>query len=214
MDAFWTQLLIVQQVARRRSPVKRWKSLQLLLMHPRGLEPAAFGFCANEHILHKVKAPRANRPRGLHYLARPRGFEPLAFGFVEDIHVSSNTCKDVQACANTGSVSDEKSKNVQAHASLSKDFAGSLLDGVRPTESGAHAGSLLDGPASDDEALRSVGKILTVRQVAKLLGVCTATVYRLCERGALPHYRIRNAIRVDLAAVRAMLHRSRAPHYR
>ena len=82
MDAFWTQLLIVQQVARRRSPVKRWKSLQLLLMHPRGLEPAAFGFCANEHILHKVKAPRANRPRGLHYLARPRGFEPLAFGFV------------------------------------------------------------------------------------------------------------------------------------
>ena len=82
MDAFWTQLLIVQQVARRRFPAKRWKSLQLLLMHPRGVEPAAFGFCANEHILHKVKAPRANRPRGLHYLARPRGFEPLAFGFV------------------------------------------------------------------------------------------------------------------------------------
>ena len=72
----------MQQVARRRSPVKRWKSLQLLLMHPRGLEPAAFGFCANEHISHKVKAPRANHPRGLHYLARPRGFEPLAFGFV------------------------------------------------------------------------------------------------------------------------------------
>ncbi|MCJ7798133.1 MAG: hypothetical protein MUQ56_15450, partial [Thermoleophilia bacterium] len=75
---------------------------------------------------HKVKAPRANRPRGLHFLARPTGFEPVAFGFVEDIHVSSNSCKDVQACANTGSVSDEKSKNVQIHASLSKDCAGSL----------------------------------------------------------------------------------------
>ena len=66
----------------KASPAKRWKGLQLLLVHPRGVEPAAFGFCANEHISHKVKAPRANRPRGLHYLARPRGFEPLAFGFV------------------------------------------------------------------------------------------------------------------------------------
>jgi hypothetical protein len=59
----------------------------------------------------------------------------VALGFVEDIHVSSNTCKDVQACANTGNVSDEKSKNVQTHASLSKDFAGSLLD-AGPPESG------------------------------------------------------------------------------
>jgi hypothetical protein len=31
---------------------------------------------------------------------RPTGFEPVAIAFVEDIHVSSNTCKDVQACAN------------------------------------------------------------------------------------------------------------------
>ena len=60
------------------------------------------------------------------------GVELWAFGFVEDIHVSSNTCKDVQACANTGSVSDEKGKNVQAHGSLSKGFAGSLLDAGPP----------------------------------------------------------------------------------
>ena len=82
MDAFWTQLLVVQLVARRRFPAKCWKGLQLLLVHPGAVEPAAFGFCANERILHKVKAPRANHPWGLHYLARPRGFEPLAFGFV------------------------------------------------------------------------------------------------------------------------------------
>ena len=74
------------------------------------------------------KSPKCPYP----LLARPSGFEPLAFGFVEDIHVSSNTCKDVQACANAGSVSDEKSKNVQTHASLSKDFAGSLLDAGPP----------------------------------------------------------------------------------
>ena len=121
------------------------------------------------------------------------GVEPLAFGFVEDIHVSSNLCKDVQACANTGSVSDEKSKNVQIHASLSKDFAGSLLDGL----------------ATGDDALRSVGKLLTVRQVAALLGVCTATVYRMCEHGELPHFRVRNAIRLPVATLNAYLARAR-----
>jgi len=79
----------------------------------------------------------------------------VPFGFVEDIHVSSNTCKDVQACANTGSVSDEKRQNVQAHASLSKDLAGSLR----------------------------------------------ATVYRMCEQRELPHFRVRNAIRVPVPAL-------------
>jgi excisionase family DNA binding protein len=147
-------------------------------------------------------------------LARPTGLEPVAFGFVEDLHVSSNTCKDVQACADTGSVSDEKSKDVQAHAGLSKDLAGSLLDGIQSAELPTPEGSLLDSPATDDEALRSVGKFLTVRQVAKLLGMCAATVYRLCGRGELTHYRVRNAIRVDLLEVKAMLERSRGQHHR
>jgi len=38
--------------------------------------------------------------------------------------------------------------------------------------------------------------LLSVRQVASQLGVCTATVYALCARGALPHARVLNAIRV------------------
>jgi excisionase family DNA binding protein len=100
----------------------------------------------------------------------------VAFGFVEDIHVSSKSCKDVQA-----------------HASLSKDFAGSLLDRL-PT---------------DSEVLRSGRPLLTVRQVAKLLGVCPATVYRLRGRGDLPHFRVLNAIRVDPRAVTRLLSRSR-----
>jgi len=33
------------------------------------------------HFSHKVKVPRANHPRGFHFLARPAGFEPVAFGF-------------------------------------------------------------------------------------------------------------------------------------
>jgi excisionase family DNA binding protein len=109
----------------------------------------------------------------------------VAFGFVEDIHASSNTCKDVQACANTGSVSHEKSNNVQAHAGLSKNLAGSLLDGM----------------TANGEDRRSDRSLLSVRQVAKLLGVCPATVYRLCSWRELPHLRVLNAIRIDPRAV-------------
>jgi excisionase family DNA binding protein len=90
-------------------------------------------------------------------------------------------------------VSDEKSKNVQIHASLSKNFAGSLLDGV----------------TADGEAGRSISPLLSVRQVAKLLGVCPATVYALCNRGELPHFRILNAIRVNIQDVKFLLRRWR-----
>jgi excisionase family DNA binding protein len=117
----------------------------------------------------------------------------VAFGFVEDIRVSLNTCKDVQACANTGSVSDEKSQNVQARASLSKDLAGSLLDGL----------------AADGEVGRSDRSLLSVRQVAKLLGVCPAMVYALCAQRKLPHFRVLNAIRIDPRAVKRFLARTR-----
>ena len=47
------------------------------------------------------------------------------------------------------------------------------------------------------------GALLTVRDVAAQLGVCTATVYRLVGEGQLPHVRVLNAIRVaplDLTA--------------
>jgi predicted DNA-binding transcriptional regulator AlpA len=36
---------------------------------------------------------------------------------------------------------------------------------------------LLDGLATDDAVAQSVGKLLNVRQVAKLLGMCPATIY-------------------------------------
>jgi len=99
----------------------------------------------------------------------------------------------MQACANTASVSDEKSKNVQAHAGLSKNLAGSLLDGL----------------VTDSEVRRSARPLLSVRQVAKLLGVCPATVYALCEQGKLPCFRMLNAIRIDPRAVKKFLARVR-----
>ncbi|WP_240357933.1 helix-turn-helix domain-containing protein [Myxococcus vastator] len=48
---------------------------------------------------------------------------------------------------------------------------------------------------------------LTVREVAERLAICTATVYRLCERGELAHVRVSNAIRVRPADVDAFIAR-------
>jgi len=39
-------------------------------------------------------------------------------------------------------------------------------------------------------------RLLTVREVAERLAVCTATVYALCGRGEIRHVRVSNAIRV------------------
>jgi len=58
-------------------------------------------------------------------------------------------------------------------------------------------------PASADRPL------LTVREVATALGVCTATVYKLCEKGELQHVRVLHTIRVARTDLDAFLARSR-----
>lgn len=47
-------------------------------------------------------------------------------------------------------------------------------------------------------------RLLTVKQAAKLLGVCRATVYRLCAEGRLPPVRVLNSIRFRRAALDAL----------
>jgi excisionase family DNA binding protein len=63
--------------------------------------------------------------------------------------------------------------------------------------------------AADGEDGRSDRSLLPVRQVAKLLGVCSATVYRLCGQRKLPHFRVLNAIRIDPRVLRRFLARGR-----
>ena len=67
----------------------------------------------------------------------------------------------------------------------------------------------LEGLAAHGEDGRSDRSLLSVRQVARLLGVCPATVYALCGQRKLPHFRVLNAIRIDPKAVKRFLSRAR-----
>jgi len=55
---------------------------------------------------------------------------------------------------------------------------------------------LLHTDITNSERSRAGLPLLSVRQVAGQLGICTATVYALCAKGVLPHVRVLNAIRV------------------
>ncbi len=54
------------------------------------------------------------------------------------------------------------------------------------------------------------GPLLSVREVAAVLRVSTATVYALIERGEIVHVRVSNAIRISAAAVVAYTKRPRS----
>ena len=45
--------------------------------------------------------------------------------------------------------------------------------------------------------LHEPARLLSVREVARALGVSTPIVYRLCDRGELAHVRVSNAIRIS-----------------
>lgn len=65
----------------------------------------------------------------------------------------------------------------------------------------------LMGPASALRALEGgAGRLLSVREVAAGLGMSSATVYRLCDRGELAHVRVSNAIRVGPDDLDTYLH--------
>ncbi|NTX50282.1 helix-turn-helix domain-containing protein [Myxococcus sp. CA039A] len=77
-----------------------------------------------------------------------------------------------------------------------------------PRDTKIFAASLLLSPAPAVPATSGSGRLLTVREVAERLGVCRATVYRLCVRVELPHVRISNAVRVETQALERFIRES------
>jgi excisionase family DNA binding protein len=58
--------------------------------------------------------------------------------------------------------------------------------------------------------------MLSVKELAKVLGVSTKTIYALCEQDAIPHYRIgtgRGTLRFDLDEVKRKLRERPEPAF-
>ena len=55
----------------------------------------------------------------------------------------------------------------------------------------------------------SAPTLISPQEAARRLGLCRATIYKLCKRGVLPHIRIGSSLRLALSDVIALL----APHH-
>jgi len=126
-------------------------------------------------------------------LARPAGFEPATFGSgggrvgLAARGVALQPVGMVQAQWAIGL------RPSQPLAGVSSSFAAPVLQGL---QGGRGRMKVVAGGRV---------RLLCVKEVAALLGVCTATVYGLVERGELAHLRVANTIRVALSDLESFI---------
>jgi len=123
------------------------------------------------------------------------GFEPATPSLGSADPSRPGVISPSQATRILGDSEPEPVQPSQPFAGVRKPFAAPVLQGPAPTRLRA----LPEAPE----------RLLTVREVAERLGVCTATVYGLCERGELSHVRVSNAIRIRPSDLNAFLERDR-----
>jgi len=66
------------------------------------------------------------------------------------------------------------------------------------------AAPVLQTSAARRAGLAGVERLLTVKEAAERLRVCTATVYGLCKGAKLGHLRVGNTIRIPEAEIRRL----------
>ena len=90
---------------------------------------------------------------------------------------------------------------------------GADLAAVHPSHAFAGSHKPFGTPVLRPSALKMLDggrdNLLTVREVAARFGVSTATVYELCARGVLAHFKLLNAIRIAPADAAALIGRDR-----
>ncbi len=122
---------------------------------------------------------------------RQAGLEPTTLGLEGRSRFVQPLTPPFSACVIASASKPDQSSPSQPVAAVFKKFVPALSPHLRPIAGGA-----------DD--------LLKVRDVAAKLGLSTATVYALCERGELPHVRVSNAIRVAPADLEAFIARGRS----
>jgi excisionase family DNA binding protein len=110
-------------------------------------------------------------------LERETGFEPATLSLGKYESGIAGGHKASQAVVTTRSASDAPFQRTPPEATIRRDFASPLLPDFSTS--------------------------LTVKEVATRLRVCTATIYRLCTAGELPHFRVGATIRIREEDLRA-----------
>ena len=118
-------------------------------------------------------------------LAPPTGVEPVTFGLGRVTATSAPVSIDLQPL---GIVRIDEANGVQRSQRIAS-IRSALVTSLLQTEASKPDANGLEG--------RAIGtQVLSVREVAARLRVCTATVYDMIERNELEHVRVSNAIRV------------------
>ena len=117
--------------------------------------------------------------------ARPAGFEPATYGSGGGSEALPVGSSDSQPVGNVRGDDRERVQPSHPIAAVRSPFAAPVLQ-----------------PGGDAPVL------LSVRDAAARLGVCTATIYKLCENGALAHVRVLNSIRIASADLVAFIQRN------
>ncbi len=163
------------------------RSLRSACEKERGTSPAV-----SREVLRPVghEPPNANPsharnpgPKASECSARHRGFEPLTYGSGGGRTALPAVSSASQASGIVGPAEPAQVHPSQGIAPIRTPFVTPVLQASGRSSAG--------GLAADE-----AGRLLSVRDVARRLGVSTATVYALCETGGIAHVRVMNAIRV------------------
>jgi excisionase family DNA binding protein len=139
-----------------------------------------------------------------------RGFEPPTFRSRigrRSVAARASRSQVSERIANRGGREVQPS---QLSTGVSKNFTTRLLPKIGTGFAPGTAPKVATTPTTADLVALHGGRdqLLSVADVAERLGVCAATVYRLCELGELPHVRIVNSIRLRRQDLDAFVARS------